>query len=103
MKSALVCGSTSVRPSVWVKNIGADFHRAVVATAPGEKLLIGRLSVRNWTRRTISSVIFVQKITSVLRKSNKKIHVGFWCNECTPSVWVNKSDILLGVGGVAQL
>jgi len=34
--------------------IGADFHRAMdVATAPGEKLLIGRRPVRNWTRRTI--------------------------------------------------
>jgi len=31
--------------------IGADFHGAVVATAPGEKLLIGRRPVRNWTRR----------------------------------------------------
>ena len=28
----------------------ADFHRAVVATAPGEKLLIGRRPVRNWTQ-----------------------------------------------------
>jgi len=31
-------------------NIGADFHRAMVATAPGEKLLIGRRPVRNWTQ-----------------------------------------------------
>jgi len=30
--------------------IGADFHRAVVATAPGEKLLIGRSLMRNWTQ-----------------------------------------------------
>jgi len=31
--------------------IDADFHGAMVATAPGEKLLIGRRrSVRNWTQ-----------------------------------------------------
>jgi len=30
--------------------MGADFHRAVVATAPGEKLLIGRSPMRNWTQ-----------------------------------------------------
>jgi len=29
---------------------GADFHTAVVATAPGEKLLIGRRPVRDWTQ-----------------------------------------------------
>jgi len=29
---------------------GADFHSAVVATAPGEKLLAGRRPVRNWTQ-----------------------------------------------------
>jgi len=33
--------------------VGADFHSAMVATAPGEKLLIGRRPVRSWTRRTI--------------------------------------------------
>ena len=33
-------------------SIGADFHRAMVATDPGEKLLIGRRPVKNWTRRT---------------------------------------------------
>jgi len=29
---------------------GADFYKAMVATAQGEKLLIGRRSVRNWTQ-----------------------------------------------------
>ena len=38
--------------------IGADFHSAMVATAPGEKLLICRRPRRNWTRRTISSLFF---------------------------------------------
>ena len=33
-----------------VLTIGADFHRAMVATAPGEKLLIGRRPMRNWTQ-----------------------------------------------------
>ena len=28
-------------------SIGADFHRAMVATVPGEKLLLGRRPVRN--------------------------------------------------------
>ena len=31
----------------WQTAIGADFHRAMVATAPGEKLLIGRRPMRN--------------------------------------------------------
>ena len=31
-------------------SIGADFHRAMVATTPGEKLLIGRSPMRNWTQ-----------------------------------------------------
>jgi len=34
-------------------SIGANFHRTVVATAPGEKLLSGY-----WTCRTISSLFF---------------------------------------------
>jgi len=29
--------------------IGTDFHTAMVATAPGEKLLTGRRPVRNWS------------------------------------------------------
>ena len=36
--------------------IGADFHRAMVATAPGEKLLIGRRP---------AGLVFVQKITKI--------------------------------------
>ena len=39
--------------------IGADFHRAMVATVPGEKLLKGRRPVRNWTRSTISSLFLL--------------------------------------------
>jgi len=42
--------------------IGADFHWAMVATAPGEKLLIGRRPVRNWTRRSISSLFLCRKL-----------------------------------------
>ena len=45
----------------------------MVATAPGEKLLTGRRRMRNWTFRRISSLFFVQKITSVLRKIDKKL------------------------------
>ena len=46
----------------WQKNascvllMGADFHGAMVATAPGEKLLTGRRPLRKWTRRTISGL-----------------------------------------------
>jgi len=43
-------------------DIGADFHRAMVATAQGEKLLIGRRPVRNWTSRTISSLFLCRKL-----------------------------------------
>jgi len=35
----------------------------MVATASGEKLLIGRRPVRNWTRRTISSLLLCRKST----------------------------------------
>jgi len=37
--------------------IGADFHRAMVATAPGEKLLIGRRPVKNWTQVQFFSLL----------------------------------------------
>jgi len=41
-----------------VVSMGADLHGAMVATAPGEKLLIGRRPhVTNWARRTISTLI----------------------------------------------
>ena len=50
---------------------GADFHRAMVATASGEKRLIGRRPVRNWTRRTISSLFLCRKLHLFLGKSTK--------------------------------
>jgi len=47
--------------------MGADFHRAMVATAPGEKLLVGhRLDPPYGIK-----LVFVQKITFVLKKFNK--------------------------------
>ena len=52
--------------------IDADFHvTAMVATAPGEKLLIGRRPVRNWTRRMISSLLLCRKLHLFLGKSTK--------------------------------
>ena len=51
--------------------IGTDFHRAMVATAPGETLLTGHRRLRNWTRRMISSLFFVHEITFVLGKISK--------------------------------
>jgi len=52
-------------------HLGADFHRAMVATAPGEKLLLGHRPVRNWTRRTISSLFLCRKLYLFLGKSAK--------------------------------
>jgi len=52
-------------------NIGADFHTAMVATAPGEKLLTGRRLVRNWARRTTSSVFLCRKLHLFLGKSTE--------------------------------
>ena len=51
--------------------IGAEFHRAMVATAPGEKLLTGRRPVRNWTSRTISSLFLCRKLH--FRKNQQKL------------------------------
>ena len=57
-------------------HIGADFHRAMVATAPGEKLLIGRRPVRNWTRRKISSLFLCRKLHLFLGKSTETAATG---------------------------
>jgi len=55
-------------------DIGADFHGAMVAIAPGEKLFIGRRPVRNWTRRTILSRLFsCRNLRLFLGKSTKKL------------------------------
>ena len=51
--------------------IVADFHGAMMATASGEKLLIGRRPVRNWTHRTISSLLLCRKLHLFLGKSTK--------------------------------
>jgi len=52
----------------WLSTTGADFHRAMVATAPVEKLLIGRLPPYD------IKVVFVQKITFVFRKNDKNCY-----------------------------
>jgi len=49
--------------------MGADFHGAMVATAPGEKLNISRRPVRNWTCRAISSLFLCRKLHLFLGKS----------------------------------
>jgi len=54
-----------------LRTIGADLHRTTVATAPGEKLITGRRPVRNWTRRTISSLFLCRKLHLLLGKSTK--------------------------------
>ena len=53
--------------------IGADFHRAMIATARGEKLHKGRRPVRNcnfYFAFCELKLVFVQKITFVHRKTN---------------------------------
>jgi len=54
-----------------MQNIGADFHRAMVATAPGEKLLIGRRPVRNWTPPYDIELVLCRKLHLFLGKSTK--------------------------------
>jgi len=49
--------------------VGADFHRAMVATASGEKLLIG--ACEELDPPYDIELVFVQKITLVLRKIRK--------------------------------
>ena len=64
-----------------LRTIGADLHRTTVATAPGEKLITGRRPVRNWTRRTISSLFLCRKLHLLLGKSTKTAANGpavFW-------------------------
>jgi len=45
------------------------WYRAMVATAPGEKLLIRRRPVRNWTRRTISARFCAENYTVSQKKT----------------------------------
>jgi len=54
-KRVLATANSSIKDGLQIGK-GADFYRAMVATAPGEKLLTGRRPVRNWTRRMISSL-----------------------------------------------
>ena len=65
------CGQCHVVSQGTRLTIGADFHGAMVATAPGEKLITGRRPVRNWTRRTISSLLLCRKLHLFLGKSTK--------------------------------
>ena len=57
LNNARFLSPARLHPAI-VVSMGADLHGAMVATAPGEKLLIGRRPhVTNWARRTISSLI----------------------------------------------
>jgi len=56
-----------------VVSIHDDFHRAMVATAPGEILLIIMVPPCEESDPPYDiKLVFVQKITFVLRKINKK-------------------------------
>jgi len=52
--------------------IGADFLQAMLATAPGQKLLTGRHPAATF----FFASLFLQKITFLLRKINKKTASG---------------------------
>ena len=63
-----------------LKHIGADFHRAMVATAPGEKLLRPPPYVRNWTQLQWQMVtpydiklVLYKKNTFVSYKNQQKL------------------------------
>jgi hypothetical protein len=48
--NSVICsylGSCKQESTANARGIGADFHRAMVAAAPGEKLLIGRRPMKN--------------------------------------------------------
>jgi len=48
---------TQVSRAKMAELIGTDFRRAMVATAPGQKLLTGRRPVSNWTQLHWQSMI----------------------------------------------
>jgi len=68
---ATVLYKCTIDTTLAISHIGADFPRAMVVTAPGEKLLIGRRPVRNWTRCTIASLFLCRKLHLFLGKSTK--------------------------------
>jgi len=80
--------------------IGADLHRAMVATTPGEKLLMGRRPVKSGTRSIrYQAWFFVQKITLVLRKINKNC-----CHQsCTYFLTTTGTKSFVGWGFVPDL
>jgi len=67
---------------------GADLHRTTVATAAGDKLLTGRLRpVRNWTRRTMSSLFCAENYTCSQENQQKLLppELHFLTPICTKS------------------
>jgi len=82
----------------------------MVATAPREKLLMGRRSVSNWTRRTISSVFLCmcRKLHLFLaKKINKKLlppELHFLTPICTKSFvgWGFAPDPLVELTALLQ-
>jgi len=84
---------TTIESIIW-RTVGADFHGAMVATALGEKLILGRRPVR--TRRTISSLILCRKNTFVLRKINKN------CCHRSCTFWLQYAPNRLSAGASLQ-
>ena len=57
--------------------IGVNFHSAMVATAPGEKLLIGRRPVRNWTQ--LQFFLFHCELRAIIYRFH-------WCHDLQSAV-----------------
>ena len=83
-------------PAFGCQIIGANFDRAMAATAPGEKFLIGHRPVTNWTRRTISSLFLCRKLHLFLENQQKLLpsELHFLTPICTKSFvgWGFASD-----------
>ena len=61
-----------------VRTIGADFHTTMVATAPGEKLLIWRCPVRNWSQLKNFSLFHCELRVIIYRRH--------WCRDLQSAV-----------------
>jgi len=74
-KSLTVLAHSTIQQVMWSmlthSNIGTDFHRAMVATALGGKLLVGRRPVRNWIQQQYQACFLYRKLHLFLGKSTK--------------------------------
>ena len=89
-KSLTVLAHSTIQQVMWSmlthSNIGTNFHRAMVATALGGKLLIGRRAVRNWIQQQYQACFLHRKLHLFLGKSTKCCR--YWSFDVT---WHNTS------------